>query len=171
MSLRFSSRQIFDEHARYVFRVLRYLGVPEADVPDVCQEVFITVHRKIDEFEGRSQVRTWLYRICTNAASDRRRRAHVRREVPTDWTAPDARTNAELTGDALGRIEARSAIDHALSLLDEDKRVVFVLYEIEGFTMQEVADIVGCPLQTAYSRLRAAREIVVKDTEPVAGGA
>ena len=81
---RLTSRQVFDEHAAYVFRVLRYLGVRDADLQDVCQEVFITVHRKIDSFEGRSSVRTWLYRISQRAASDYRRRAYVRREVVTD---------------------------------------------------------------------------------------
>src|SRR5690349_20281254 len=89
MKQRLTSRQVFDEHARYVFRVLKYLGVRESDVPDVCQEVFITVHRKIDGFEGRSSVRTWLYRICQRAASDHRRRAYVRREIVTDDAASD----------------------------------------------------------------------------------
>src|ERR1041385_4766456 len=79
-----TSRQVFHDHAAYVFRVLRYLGVREADLGDVCQEVFITVHRKIDSFEGRSALRTGLYRMCQRAASDYRRRAYVRREVVTD---------------------------------------------------------------------------------------
>src|SRR5688572_631436 len=54
-----SVRQIFDEHARYVWRTLRHLGVADADLEDVCQEVFVTVHRKLPEFEGRSKLRTW----------------------------------------------------------------------------------------------------------------
>src|SRR5262245_49705869 len=74
-------RQIFDEHARYVWRTLRHLGVADADLEDVCQEVFVTVHRKLPEFEGRSKLRTWLYGICLRVASDYRRReigrAHV----------------------------------------------------------------------------------------------
>src|SRR5262245_7483674 len=76
-----SVRQIFDEHARYVWRTLRHLGVADADLEDVCQEVFVTVHRKLPEFEGRSKLRTWLYGICLRVASDYRRReigrAHV----------------------------------------------------------------------------------------------
>jgi RNA polymerase sigma-70 factor (ECF subfamily) len=168
--LRPNSRQVFEEQARYAFRVLRYLGVREADLQDVCQEVFITVHRKIDEFEGRSSIRTWLYRICRNAASDYRRRAYVRREIPTDWAAPEM-PEGEPSADTRGRAEARSVLQHALTLLDDDKREVFVLYEVEGLTMQEVADIVGCPLQTAYSRLRAARDVVLRAAmEPVGGG-
>jgi RNA polymerase sigma-70 factor (ECF subfamily) len=144
--------------------VLRYLGVREADVPDVCQEVFVTVHRKIDGFEGRSSLRTWLYRICQRAASDHRRRAYVRREVVTDLASEEHAT-LEPSGDERGEVEARSTLVFALSELDEAKRDVFVLYEIEGMTMREVCDILECPLQTAYSRLHAAREIVTRALE------
>lgn len=158
---RLTSRKIFDEHARYVFRVLRYFGVPEADVPDVCQEVFVTVHRKLDEFEGRSSVRTWLYRICQRKASDHRRKSHVRHEVATDLAAPE-QAHLERSSDERARVEARSTLTFALAELDEAKRDVFVLYEIEGLTMQEVSEIVDCPLQTAYSRLHAARDIVAR---------
>jgi RNA polymerase sigma-70 factor, ECF subfamily len=158
--LRLTSRQVFDEHAAYVFRVLRYLGVRDADLQDVCQEVFITVHRKIDSFEGRSSVRTWLYRISQRAASDYRRRAYVRREVVTDLGSDHpGRPEHE---DTTKRLEARSTLGHVLDRLDEAKRDVFVLYEIEGLTMREVCDILDCPLQTAYSRLHAARKVLTE---------
>jgi RNA polymerase sigma-70 factor (ECF subfamily) len=159
---RLTSRQIFDEHSRYVFRVLRYFGVRDDDVADVCQEVFITVHRKVDGFEGRSSVRTWLYRICQRAASDHRRRAYVRREVATDLASPDQDHHLERSQDDRERVEARSTLVFALAELDEAKRDVFVLYEIEGMTMREVCDVLDCPLQTAYSRLHAAREVVTR---------
>src|ERR1041385_5711937 len=146
-----TSRQVFDEHAAYVFRVLRYLGVRDADLEDVCQEVFITVHRKIESFEGRSSIRTWLYRISQRAASDYRRRAYVRREVVTDL-ALDHPGRPEHADEAR-RLEARSTLNVALDRLDDSKREVFVLYEIEGLTMREVCEILDCPLQTAYSRL------------------
>lgn len=153
-----TSRQVFDEHAAYVFRVLRYLGVRDADLEDVCQEVFITVHRKIESFEGRSSVRTWLYRISQRAASDYRRRAYVRREVVTDLAAEHPGRPEH--PDEARRIEARSVLGFALDKLDEAKRDVFVLYEIEGLTMREVCEILDCPLQTAYSRLHAARKVL-----------
>ena len=70
-----SMRQIFDEHARYIWRTLRHLGIPEADAPDLCQEVFVTVHRRLASFEGRSSLRTWLYGICIRVASEHRRYA------------------------------------------------------------------------------------------------
>jgi RNA polymerase sigma-70 factor (ECF subfamily) len=158
--LRLTSRQVFDEHAAYVFRVLRYLGVREADLQDVCQEVFITVHRKIDSFEGRSSVRTWLYRISQRAASDYRRRAYVRREVVTDLGSDHPGPPEH--DDAAKRLEARSTLGFVLDRLDEAKRDVFVLYEIEGLTMREVCEILDCPLQTAYSRLHAARKVLTE---------
>src|SRR5215831_12264435 len=76
--------EVFRELAPFVWRALRRLGVAERDVEDVCQEVFMVVHRKIGEFEGRSTVRTWVYGIAIRVASDYRKRSHVRREVVTD---------------------------------------------------------------------------------------
>src|SRR5437773_11370436 len=105
---RLTSRQVFDERARYVFRVLRYLGVRESDIADVCQEVFVTVHRKIDGFEGRSSVRTWLYRICQRAASDHRRRAYIRQEVVSDPTSASL-DQPDRAPDGVSRAEARAA--------------------------------------------------------------
>lgn len=151
-------RTVFDEHARYVIRTLRHLGVREADVEDVAQEVFVTVHRKLPEFEGRSKLRTWLYAICLRVASDHRRRAYVVRERATDNPPVDT---GERTGDeADTTLESRAFVQELLGELDDDKRAVLVLYEIEGLTMREVADVIGCPLQTAYSRLHAARDLL-----------
>jgi RNA polymerase sigma-70 factor, ECF subfamily len=153
-----SMRTIFDEHARYVIRTLRHLGIAEADVEDVGQEVFVTVHRKLAEFEGRSKLRTWLYAICLRVASDHRRRAYVVRERVTDSPPVDTGERSGLEPDT--SVESRAFVRQLLSELDEDKRNVLVLYEIEGLTMREVAEVVGCPLQTAYSRLHAARDLL-----------
>ena len=153
-----SLRSVFDEHARYVIRTLRHLGVQEADVDDVAQEVFVTVHRKLPEFEGRSKLRTWLYAICLRVASDHRRRAYMVREKVTDSPPVDG---GERRGDEPDTsLESRAFVLQLLEGLDDDKRTVLVLYEIEGLTMREVADVIGCPLQTAYSRLHAARDLL-----------
>jgi len=152
-------RQIFDEHARYIWRTLRHLGIPEADAPDLCQEVFVTVHRKLPSFEARSSLRTWLYGICIRIASEYRRRPYVRKEMSLSQPAYEASEQCAVGADSA--LEQRSAVQHLLAVLDEDKRQVVVLYEIEGFSMKEVADIVACPLQTAYSRLHAARTLML----------
>jgi RNA polymerase sigma-70 factor, ECF subfamily len=153
-----SLRTVFDEHARYVIRTLRHLGVKEADVEDVAQEVFVTVHRKLPEFEGRSKLRTWLYAICLRVASDHRRRAYVVRERAT--SSPPVDAGERSGGGPDTSLESRTFVQRLLETLDEDKRAVLVLYELEGLTMREVAEVVGCPLQTAYSRLHAARELL-----------
>lgn len=150
-------QSIFRAEGPYVIRALRYFGVPERELPDVCQEVFVVVHRKLPEFEHRASIRTWLYRICQRAASDYRRRAHVRREHVTGEPI-DSGEVASL--DVAETVMARRSLLRALDALDEQKRAVFVLYEIEGLTMKEVAEAVDCPLQTAYSRLHAARKLM-----------
>src|SRR6185369_8742939 len=153
-----SLRTVFDEHARYVIRTLRHLGIKEAAVDDVAQEVFVTVHRKLPEFEGRSKLRTWLYAICLRVASDHRRRAYVVRERATD--NPPVDTGERSGNEPDTSLESRAFVQQLLAELDDDKRQVLVLYEIEGLTMREVAEVVGCPLQTAYSRLHAARDLL-----------
>ena len=149
---------IFRDHAPRVWRSLRGMGIREADVEDLCQEVFMVVHRRLPTFEGRSALSTWIYGICVRVASDHRRRAHVRREQPVE-EVPDERRSAPQLRE-IERRQARAMLREALDELDDDKRAVFVLYEIEGLGMKEVAAAVGCPLQTAYSRLHAGRDRV-----------
>jgi RNA polymerase sigma-70 factor (ECF subfamily) len=157
---RIDTAAVFRDHAAYAWRVLRRLGVDERDVEDVCQEVFIVVHRRLPEFEGRSSLRTWVYGVCVRVASDYRRRAGHRREIVTD--APPEQVSPDDPQRELAGREARAQLDAILSELDDDKRAVFVLHEIEQVTMSEIAEAVGCPLQTAYSRLHAARAKVAK---------
>ena len=151
-------RQVYDEQAAFVWRSMRRLGVRDADLEDACQEVFVVVHRKLDEFAGRSAVRTWVFGICLRVAADHRKRAHVRREEPVA-AVPDAGAPAT-QADGLERKQARALLDAILDELDEDQRAAFVLYELEQWPMAEVASALGCPLQTAYSRLHAARRHV-----------
>jgi RNA polymerase sigma-70 factor (ECF subfamily) len=150
-----SFAEVYRDHAGFVWRVLRRLGVRRADVEDVCQDVFLIVHRKLPEFAQRSSIRTWLYGIAVRSASDYRRRAHFKREAP-DAEIGDAPIDAPQPKSVADR-QGRAVLDEILELLDEPKRAVFVLYELEELAMADVAEAVGCPLQTAYSRLHAAR--------------
>ena len=134
------------------------MGVRAADIEDVCQEVFLIVHRKLDDFAWRSSVRTWVCGIALRCASDYRRRAHIQRESPFESgfdreTDPTQQTAVE-------RREARAVLDRILGSLDEEKRAVFVLFELEGMPMSEISDSLDCPVQTLYSRLHAARDQV-----------
>jgi RNA polymerase sigma-70 factor (ECF subfamily) len=151
--------EVVEIHGRFVWRVLARLGVASADVPDVCQEVLITVYRRIADFDAdRASFRSWLYGICARTASDYRRHARTRREELSD-SVPETATPAHQDDD-LERRRARAHLDRVLECLDESKREVFVLYELEELSMTEVARALGCPLQTAYSRLHAARKVV-----------
>ncbi len=139
-----------------MLRALRRLGVAERDLEDVAQEVFVTLHRKLPEIEHEDAIRSYVYGIAVRHASDHRRRAHVRREHPGGDELPERAGSAPQLAEILSG-ERRARLDRALAALDDDKREVLVLYEIEELPMREVAIAVGAPLQTAYSRLYAAR--------------
>jgi RNA polymerase sigma-70 factor, ECF subfamily len=146
------------EHGPYLWRVLRRLGVHTADVEDVWQDTFIVVHRKLEGFEGRSSLRTWLSSIAVRVASDYRGRAHRRREQATDELPEHPFDAASSAHDELIDRERRALLDRLIAELKPDQREVLVLYEFGELPMQEVAEALGCALQTAYSRLHAARK-------------
>lgn len=147
---------VFDAHAPFVGRTLRCLGVHEREVPDAMQEVFLVVHRRLPELARPSALRSWLYAICLRKAMTLRRRAARRREQALD-PIEETEGSAPTPHDALETTRALATALEILDDLDDDKRAVFVLYEVEQMPMSEVALAVGCPLQTAYSRLYAAR--------------
>lgn len=151
-----SFSEIFQAEVRFLWRALRSLGIPEADIDDLCQDVMIVVHRRLHEFKGQS-LRGWLFGICVRVASDYRRSARVRRRsrepVPEQVVQAVAESDAEAK-----KLEAR--LLSALDDLDYDRRVVFVLYELEELTLREISEALSTPLQTVYSRLNSAREHV-----------
>jgi RNA polymerase sigma-70 factor (ECF subfamily) len=151
-----SFSEIFLAEVRFLWRALRSLGIPEADTDDLCQEVMIVVHRRLDEFKGRS-LRGWLYGICVRVASDYRRSAVVKRR------SRDPVPEVAIQPAAEGQVEAKQLESRLLAALDEldyDKRVVFVLYELEELTLREISEALSVPLQTVYSRLHSARDHV-----------
>lgn len=153
-----SFKSVYDEHFRFVWRSLRRLGVPESDVSDATQDVFLVVHRRLDEFEGRSKMTTWLYGICLRVARDRKRLAHNRRRSDDDSPldeAPDE--TVDIAGDAERRQGLR-LLEELLDTLPEEQRAVFTLFELEGLGGDDIAEMLGIPTGTVHSRLRLARE-------------
>jgi RNA polymerase sigma-70 factor (ECF subfamily) len=150
--------QVFRKHARFVWRSLLGLGVPESDVADASQQVFVVLGAKLDDVESGCALSTFIYGICLRVASDFRRKAHLRHErVGADLPEQAVAASQEVV------VAHRQALRRLLAALDDlepAQRDVFVLYEIEELPMAEVARAVGCPVQTAYSRLHAARRLV-----------
>ncbi len=149
------------EHAPFVWRALCHLGVPERQVADASQEVFVAVFRNLHRFEGRSSMKTWLFGICRNIAARHARSRARAREALAPGPLPEMAV-AESQSRELARREVSSRLEHALQKLPEGTRMVFVLYEIESLPMAEVAAAVGCNESTAYSRLYVARDSVRK---------
>jgi RNA polymerase sigma-70 factor (ECF subfamily) len=147
---------LFDAEFRYVWNTLRYLGVQPADVQDLGQEVFLTVHRLLARGEVPKTTRSWLFALCHNAASNYRRLARHRREVPSD-AAPDAADSSKSLEADLSSKEEWARVAAILDALDFDRRTILVSHDMDEIPMPEVAAALGVPLNTAYSRLRLAR--------------
>lgn len=151
--------RIVAETAGYVFGLLHRLGVAACDTEDVAQEVFLAVHEQRAAFEGRSSLKTWICGISVRKAADYRR-SHARQRRRLQAFESEARVSAE-EPEAQLQLEAAQraqALQRVLDQLSDKERSVFVLYELEELSMAEVAAALGCPLFTAYTRLRAARK-------------
>jgi RNA polymerase sigma-70 factor (ECF subfamily) len=159
-----SFQEVFETYVAYVYRLLLHLGVPARHVEDVCQEVFIVVSRRLPECDDPEHLKTWLYAIAWRVASAHRRLARNRNETPT---ADAGEHLVESRGPAEAFEERRrlDRLDRALSALTEEQRVVFVLYEVEELRMREVALAVDCSINTAFSRLYAARRRVAEELQ------
>lgn len=148
--------EVYDRHAVMVFRALRALGVPPANLDDAVQDVFIVVHRRLGEFEGRAALTTWLFAIARRVAADhRRRRPAGTQPLAAVAEVADGGVSPER---AVAQAQAARAVLAILDTLDPDQREVFVLMELEQLAAPAVAEIVGVPLNTVYSRLRLARQ-------------
>lgn len=151
-----TARQIVRDYGAFVWRTLRYQGVAERDVEDVSQEVFIVIFRKLSLLERPSSLRAWIYGISIRVAAGYRRRLRTRYEVLVH-EVPDF-SAATTDSPEADRLHARQQLVYLISRLDDDKRAVFVLHELEELSMEETAEIVGCPVGTGYSRLAAAKK-------------
>jgi RNA polymerase sigma-70 factor, ECF subfamily len=153
--------EVYDATFAFVWRSARRLGTPVLTVDDVVQETFVIVHRRLGEFEGRSSLRTWLFGILRNVV-----RAHRRSLLAKNLHAihPESAADLEALRDAapgpheiVAQAEAVRLVDQLLEALDEEKREVFVLAELEQMTAPEIAAALAIPVNTVYSRLRIAR--------------
>jgi RNA polymerase sigma-70 factor (ECF subfamily) len=151
-------RAMYEAHVDFVWRNLRRLGVGLTEADDRAQEVFVIAHRRFDQFEDRGHgPRAWLFQIVLRIASDARRHRRRHPEDPDGGVAESRESIEPEQTIELARREAVNRLDQALSMIDVARRAVLVLHEIEEMTAPEIAQILGIPLNTVYSRLRVAR--------------
>jgi RNA polymerase sigma-70 factor (ECF subfamily) len=147
--------EVYEAHFDFVWRSARRLGIPSLHLDDVVQEVFLVVHRRLAEFEGRSSLKTWLFGITRRVVRDHRRSARRKPAEPLGAIEPadlGPSADARMTKDEEARV-----LHAMLDELDEEKREVFVLAELEQMSGPEIADALDVNLNTVYARLRAAR--------------
>ena len=142
---------VYQEHIGFVWRVVARMGVPREAVPDVAQDVFLVVHRRLPDFDGRASMRAWLAGICRGVVrnhlrANARRRRRLELLPPPQADAPEAE-----------RMELGDLVARCIDGLDEDQRDALVLVDIEGLAPAEVARMLGISRNTIYSRIRLAR--------------
>jgi len=147
---------VYRDHFAFVWRSAKRLGVRDGSLDDIVQEVFVIVHRRLGDFEGRSSIRTWLFGITLRVSRDHRR--SVARKSPAGSVDPETLTDPQPgPGESLEKAQAVRVLHALLDELDDEKREVFVMAELEQMAMPDIAATLGLNVNTAYARLRAAR--------------
>ena len=150
---------VYDEHFDFVWRSLARLGVTPSALDDAAQDVFMVVHRKLTEYDGAGHVRSWLFAISMRVASDYRRRIARRGGVhATLDDLPHTSAKGHSPEELAARQQAREVVAEFLESLDEDKRLVFVLMELEQMTAKEVAQELGLEQRAVYSKSETAKK-------------
>ena len=146
--------RLFEQHADYVQRALLRFGVPQADVEDALQEVFLVVAHRLDSYVERGAMRAWLFVIARQVALHALRAKRRRPQPAPLLVSQPAQDDPHAD---LQRREAIMLVSGFLTQLDERLAQVFHLAEIEQLTVPEIAAALGVKLNTVYSRLRLAR--------------
>lgn len=148
--------QVYEAHVDFVWRSARSLGVRDMNIDDVVQEVFVVVQRRLHEFEGRSDIKTWLFGITRRVV-----RAHVRQLIrsrsQTETSAELADPNAPCAESQLATLEGARLLYALMDELEPDLREVFVLSELEEMSGPSIAEALDLELSNVYARVRRAR--------------
>ena len=148
---------VYTQELKYVRNSLRRLGVTESDLPDVTQDVFVTVYRRLTTFDRSRPIRPWLFGVAFRVAADHLRLSRHKREVLPDVRLetedPTPGPDAALLGQ-----QARALARRALTTLDIRHRTVLVMHDLWDQPANEIAQALKIPLKTVYTRLRIARE-------------
>ena len=147
-------RGLHQRYHRTALSVLRRMGVPNDQLEDACQDVFVDVFRYLPRFRREADFRTWLYRICLGRARVARRRVKVWLLISQTMGL----NGAERLEQPLDEGQASRQLARALERLTDAERVVFVLFELEGLSGQEIAEVIERPAATVFRRLHDARK-------------
>lgn len=147
---------VFEAQFNYVWHALRRLGVRDRDLEDLTHDVFLQVYRHFAEYDATRPLRPWLFGFSFRVAAAYRRLARNRLEVLGQPAEPVDPAPSAL--ERLMSAESFELASAALEQLELDRRAVFILHELDGQPIPEVARALGIPVNTAYSRLRVARE-------------
>jgi RNA polymerase sigma-70 factor (ECF subfamily) len=150
-------RSCFVDVARWV----RALGANPADIEDLTQEVFIVCRRKLDVFDGRN-LPGFLYRIAQRTVRDHRRSAWIRRLSGRRSSLPEVHGDATSAIEFVQDRERQRVVEAILARMSDKRRTTFVLFEIEGYSGEEIAQIQSLPLKTVWTRLHHARKDFVR---------
>lgn len=152
-------RCAYVEHFQLVWRGLRRLGVPDNLLEDAVQDVFLVVHRRWQDFQGRSQLRTWVYGITIKVARDyRRAEARHSRRVERLRELGQAEPESAPPSDAAERNEAHRLLYRALAALKDEHRALIVLVELEELSVRDAALALQLHVRTCQRRLKQARK-------------
>ena len=155
-------QQLYIEYKRKIYGTVHKVVGPSTELDDIVQIVFLEIHRSLPKYRGQAQLSTWIYRITVNVALQHIRK-RKRRRVFLFFS--DEEREVENAGfDLIPRYEHRDIMKRLYQLLDkltEKKRVVFVLHELEGMSLEDVAALCDIPVNTVRSRLHAARTELV----------
>lgn len=162
--------QIYEECFGYVWTCLKRLGVWERDLEDAVHDVFLVVHRRLDDYDPTRPLKPWLAGIAARVASEFRRRAQHRREVVSEDVEVQAISTIPLADAAFSEKERRALVLRALDHLDFDRRTVLVLHDIEGYAMPEISSSLETNVNTLYARLRAARQDFAAAVQTLSAG-
>jgi RNA polymerase sigma-70 factor (ECF subfamily) len=151
---------LYAEHFDFVWRSLRRLGVHPSVVDDAAQDTFVVLHRRLPELRPEASPRAFLFGIAQRVAHDYRRTARRKGAASLD---PGRQVSQESGPfERTAKAQAAQVLKRFLEAIDEDKRAVFVLAELEEMTAPEIAEALSVNLNTVYSRLRVARQHFVE---------
>jgi RNA polymerase sigma-70 factor (ECF subfamily) len=148
-------RGLYEAHVRRVLRLVQALGISDGEADDLCQEIFLIVYRHLRSFRGEARLATWIHRLATREAFRHVKRRRMRRALaqllareqppalPRDW--------------AESQVARRQYLGQLLDRLPPERRLALVLFEIDGRTVEEIAELCGCAVNTVWTRIHRAR--------------